>query len=116
MQTPIQVTFRGFEHSPVIDQLIQARAAQLQTLARDKLTSCHVVVERGHERAAIVFHARIDVTLPGTVLIVNHEPHNLHLIRMWTFRPYLRSPLMNLPFSDDCESSCVRWSQVSTGG
>ena len=78
MQTPIQVTFRGFEHSPVIDQLIQARAAQLQTLARDKLTSCHVVVERGHERVAIVFHARIDVTLPGTVLIVNHGPHNLH--------------------------------------
>jgi hypothetical protein len=39
------------------------------------MTSCHVVVELGHEHANPVFHARIDLAVPGGVIAVNRESH-----------------------------------------
>ena len=80
MDTPLQVTFRGFQHTPDLDQFIRDRAAELEPLAGNHMTGCHVVVELGnqHLHAARVFHARIDLSLPGGVIAVNREKHDQH--------------------------------------
>jgi len=77
METPLQVTFRGFKHTPDLDQFIRGCAAELEPLAGNRMTSCHIVVELGHEHATPVFHARIDLTVPGGVIAVNREPHDI---------------------------------------
>ena len=80
METPLQITFHGFEHTPELDELIRHRAEQLDKLAGHRLTSCHVVLELGHEHraGARLFHARIDLSLAGGVIAVNHEAHDKH--------------------------------------
>jgi ribosome-associated translation inhibitor RaiA len=77
METPLQVTFRGFKHTPALDQFIRERAAELEPATSNRMTSCHVVVELGHEHAVPVFHARIDLSVPGGVIAVNQESHDL---------------------------------------
>jgi ribosome-associated translation inhibitor RaiA len=80
MESPLQITFHGFEHTPAVDQLIRKRAADLDTLAGHKLTSCHVVLGLGHEHraGARLFHARIDLSLPGGVIAVNRDAQDDH--------------------------------------
>jgi len=78
METPLQITFRGFEHTPDLDQLIRRRAAQLEGVAGNRLTSCHVVVELGHEHfpGARIFHVKVDVTFAGAVVVIDRERHD----------------------------------------
>jgi ribosome-associated translation inhibitor RaiA len=82
MDTPLQITFRGFGHTPEFDQFIQERVVELEATAGHRMTSCHVVVEleHPHHQKAPVFHARIDLTLPGGGNIAaSHEArHQLH--------------------------------------
>ncbi len=80
MDTPLQITFRGFTHTTHLDELIRERAAVLEQVAGHHLTSCHVVVELAHEHRAgtQTFHARIDLSLPGGVIAVNREPRDHH--------------------------------------
>ena len=41
------------------------------------MTSCHIVVELAHEHAIPVFHARIDLCVPGGVIAVNKDAPEL---------------------------------------
>ena len=79
MQVPLQVTFRDMERSEAVNQRIQERAAELEQFC-DDITACHVVVEEHHRHhhQGRLFHVRIDLTVPGTVLVVNREPHENH--------------------------------------
>ena len=77
MQTPLQVTFRGFAHTAALDQFIRQCAAELEPVAGNRMTSCHVVVAVGHRHAKPVFHARIDLAVPGGVIAVNGQAHDL---------------------------------------
>jgi hypothetical protein len=80
METPLQITFRGFQHTPDLDALIRKRAAELDEVTGHRLTSCHVVVELGHKHlpGARMFHARLDLALPGGVIAINREPQDEH--------------------------------------
>ena len=80
MESPLQIRFHGFEHRPELDELIRKRAGELDAMTGQRLTSCHVVVELGHEHraGARLFHARIDLALPGGVIAINREPHDQH--------------------------------------
>jgi putative sigma-54 modulation protein len=80
METPLQITFRGFNHTPEVEALIRKRATELEKVAGHRLTSCHVVVELDHKHipGARMFHARIDLSLPGGVIATNREPHDQH--------------------------------------
>ena len=79
METPLQVTFRGFKHTPELDHFIREQAAALEPVAGNRMTSCHVVMEEGHEHVTPVFHARIDLSIPDGVIAVNREPHDKRL-------------------------------------
>ena len=75
MEHPLQVTFRGFKHTPELDQFIRKGAAELAQVAGNRMASCHVVVELGHEHATPAYHARIDLSVPGWTIAVNRESH-----------------------------------------
>ena len=78
MKLPITITFRGFPPSEWIEADIRKRAAKLDAYCRD-IMSCRVVVDipHRHHEEGNRFSLRIDVTVPGEEIAVNHES-NLH--------------------------------------
>ncbi len=80
MDGSLQITCRNFQHSLDLDALIRRRADELDDAAGHRLTSCHVVVELGHEHrgAARMFHVHIDMTMPEAVIAVDREPRDRH--------------------------------------
>lgn len=74
MQTPIQITVRDMPHSPALDENIRARAVKLEQYF-SPITSCRVVTEAPHKHhhQGRHFVVRLDITVPGREIVVNHE-------------------------------------------
>ncbi|MEQ1775589.1 MAG: ribosome-associated translation inhibitor RaiA [Burkholderiales bacterium] len=74
MQTPIQITVRDMEHSPVLDEHIRSKAAKLEQYFTP-ITSCRVVAEAPHKHHhhGRQYTVRLDITVPGREIVVNHE-------------------------------------------
>jgi len=72
VQIPVQITFRGMDTSPAVEARILEKAAKLDTFY-DRIMSCRVVVEAPHKRhhKGRLFLVTIDVTVPGSELVVN---------------------------------------------
>lgn len=79
MQTPVQIAFRGMDTSPALEAKIREKAEKLERY-HDRITSCRVVVEapHRHSRKGKLYSISIDVTIPGTELVVNSEKRNHH--------------------------------------
>ena len=81
MRTPVQITWRHVEPSYPLAAKIYERAAKLDGI-HDGLTACHVIVEAPHRQHhhGTPFHVRVELSLPGTTLVVNREPaqHDAH--------------------------------------
>ncbi len=79
MQVPVQVTFRDM---PVSDAIEAACWEESEKLERyyDRITSCRIVVAESHHRRqkGNLFEIRIDLAVPGRVLVVNREPSKHH--------------------------------------
>jgi ribosome-associated translation inhibitor RaiA len=75
MELPVQITYRNLEPSDWVTALIEAETAKLDTFF-DRITSCRVVVEtpHRHHKWGELFHIRIELGVPGTELVVSHEP------------------------------------------
>jgi ribosomal subunit interface protein len=71
MKTPVQITFRGIEASPAIDDYIRRRTAKLETFS-NRMTRCHVTVEAPHHRHkhGAPYRVRIEMSAPGADLVV----------------------------------------------
>jgi len=63
------------EPSDAITARIQDEASKLEEFF-PRITSCRVVVEtpHRHHKWGDLFHIRIDLAVPGTELVVSHEP------------------------------------------
>ena len=74
MQTPIQITVRDMDHSPALDQHIRDKSAKLEQYF-SLITSCRVVVEAPHQHhhQGKLYTVRLDITVPGREIVVNHE-------------------------------------------
>ncbi len=70
-----QVTFRNCAPSAAIERDIQRRADKLARLCT-RIVRCAVVVELPHRRhhGGNWFHIRVELTLPGEDVVINHEP------------------------------------------
>ncbi len=68
MQNTLQIVFRDIPPSEAIEAEIRKRVAKLEKVCSD-LVSCQVSVEA--EAKNKLFRARIDVTAPGTELVVD---------------------------------------------
>ena len=79
MQIPVQITFRGMDPSPAIEERVRERAAKLERYF-DRITSCRVNVEAPHlhQHKGKLFHVRVDITVPGVELVVNRNPADNH--------------------------------------
>ncbi len=76
MQIPLQITIRDMEHSAELDAHIRAKAQKLDEFF-DHITSCRVVVEMPHKHhhQGKQFNVRIDIGVPGSEIVVNHDHH-----------------------------------------
>ena len=69
-----QIAYRDVEPSPALERLIQAQTAKLERFFHGIVT-CRVLVEHSHRRHkhGSPFNVRIDLSLPGAELVVNHS-------------------------------------------
>jgi len=74
MQTALQITVRGMEHSDMLDQHIRERVDKLDRFY-PKLLGCRVVAELDdrHKHQGKHFAVRVDLTAPGKEIVVNRQ-------------------------------------------
>ncbi len=79
MHVPVQVTFRDMPVSDAIEAACWEEAEKLERYY-DRITSCRIVVAESHRRRqkGNLFLIRIDLAVPGRVLVVNREPPKHH--------------------------------------
>ena len=76
MQTPVQVTFRGLDHSDALDAAIRERMNWLEQFYKN-IVSGKVLVEMPHRHRhnGRAFHVRVTLSVPGRPpIVVSHEP------------------------------------------
>lgn len=71
------------EPSEAVTARVNAEAAKLDTFF-DRITSCRVVIEapHRHHKWGELFHVRIELGVPGTELVVSHEPTPRAVLRL----------------------------------
>lgn len=74
MKAPLQVVFRDMPRSEAVEAKIREKVEKLERFS-DDIISCRVVVEPAHRHhhKGNLYHARIDVVVPGTELVANRE-------------------------------------------
>ncbi len=94
MQVPLELSFRGVERSPELQELVRAQVHRLHRFAHD-IISCRVAVERrqSHQETGSPFRVRVELKIaPGKTLVAkrrpgDHGPHDaLPMIISSTFR------------------------------
>ena len=75
MQITPEVAFRNVSQTPAMQRAIQDGIAELEKV-EGHITSCRVMVELGHrrDRSGNPYHVRVDVTIPGTEIVVTGPP------------------------------------------
>ncbi|MDB5095532.1 MAG: cold-shock protein DNA-binding protein [Candidatus Eremiobacteraeota bacterium] len=68
-----QISYRDVPQSPALDDLIRAEAAKLEHFF-GRILNCRVHIEHIHRRhfRGSTFHVRIELSVPGEHLVVNH--------------------------------------------
>jgi len=71
---PIQITAKDLPVSPALDETIRKKADKLNHFY-DRINSCRVVIEipQKHKHQGKLFNVRIDLNVPGKVLVVNRK-------------------------------------------
>lgn len=74
METPVQIVFHDVSHSQALEALIRERAQRLGAVFQ-RLTRCHVSIERPHRRKqqGSLFNVRVTLHVPGGELVVNRD-------------------------------------------
>jgi ribosomal subunit interface protein len=75
MQTPLQITYRGIQPTEPIESYVRSRAGRLERFF-DRITGCHVTIERPHRHKRHGNHhrVRIDLVVPGGELVASRDP------------------------------------------
>lgn len=79
MQVPLEISYRNIDKSQAAEKIIRAHVAELEEIY-DRITSCHVRVDRRADNAnhSIPPVVRIELEIPGRKnLVVAHEPDHL---------------------------------------
>ena len=89
MMLPVQITYRNMQPSPAVTERIRTEADKLDRFF-SRITSCRVMVEapHRHHKWGELFHIRIELGVPGTELVIAHEPgpHGAADSAKWTKR------------------------------
>lgn len=76
MELPLQITVRNASVSEAVKDNIREKAEKLDSFY-PKITSCRVIVEapHRHKNKGLLYNVRIDLTVPGSELVIKREPH-----------------------------------------
>ena len=74
METPLQISFHGIEHSDALYNAIRGKAEKLSRYY-DRIMSCRVALELAgrHQHQGRQFTVRIDLRVPGGEIVVTHQ-------------------------------------------
>ena len=74
MQSPLQITFKGFPSSDAVTDRIRSKVHKLEQLF-GRITSCRVVIETPHQHheKGRTFHVGIDLAIPGAEILANRD-------------------------------------------
>ena len=74
MDTPLQISFHGVQHSDALYNVIREKAQGLERYY-DRITRCRVVLELAarHQHQGKEFVARIELKVPGSEIAVTHQ-------------------------------------------
>lgn len=72
MELPVQITYRGLDPSESLSGLIHREADKLEKFF-DRIVACRVLIEQEqrHLRSGAPFRVRIDITVPGSELVID---------------------------------------------
>ena len=78
MDVPLEIRFHGMDSSESVEQRIREKVAKLER-KYGRLVACRVGVEKPHNqhRTGNVYEVHIELSVPGTELVVSREPHGL---------------------------------------
>ncbi|GAB4169483.1 MAG: ribosome-associated translation inhibitor RaiA [Rhodocyclaceae bacterium] len=76
MSVPLQITVREFPHSEALDAAIREKVEKLAEFY-PHIMGCRVVVEipHKHKHQGRFFNVRLDITVPGSELVINRDLH-----------------------------------------
>lgn len=77
MQVPLELTYRDVEKTDALDSLVNEKVAKLERLSGGMLNSCHIAIEKIHDRpsSGSPYRVRIDMTMPpGHELVAESNP------------------------------------------
>lgn len=76
MKIPLQISSRNLSLSNAAMETIRQKAEKLETFC-GQVMSCRVMVEtpHRHKHQGVLYNVRLDITVPGTELVVRREPH-----------------------------------------
>lgn len=74
MHYPVEIVLRGIPQSGALERYVGEQARKLDRVC-DRVLSCHVVAEALHrqKQQGAQFTVRLNITLPGTEVVVNRE-------------------------------------------
>ncbi|MES2534722.1 MAG: HPF/RaiA family ribosome-associated protein [Pseudomonadota bacterium] len=77
MQVPVQIVFREITPSVTAEMEIRKRIDKLERFCHD-IVSCRVTVglESKHKNNGNLFKVRVDVSVPGDVIVADNHPLN----------------------------------------
>ncbi len=76
MRLPLQLSVRNMSLSEAAEADIREKAARLDSFY-DQVMGCRVIVEvpHRHHHKGVLYNVRIDMTVPGSELVIKREPH-----------------------------------------
>jgi ribosomal subunit interface protein len=76
MKIPLQIVCRNFELTGAIEEAIRDKATKLSQF-HDQITRCKITVAVPHRRSrkGILYNVRVDITVPGSEIVVKREPN-----------------------------------------
>ena len=83
MPTRLKITFRNVTPSKSLEKQIREKAAKLESFC-ERITSCRVIVEapHRHHHKGKAYQVRIDLTVPGREIVINHAPKRLSAAKL----------------------------------
>jgi ribosome-associated translation inhibitor RaiA len=76
MQLPLQIAVRNTEIAEDVKTVIRGHAEKLEQFY-DRITACRVLVEVPQRHPAgtpIAYRVRLDLTVPGSEIVINRKP------------------------------------------
>lgn len=74
-----KVVFRGLDHSPSVEEVVQKRLEKLERFNHD-IQSLRVILESPHNNhhKGRVYHVGVEALLPQHDIVVNNDQHDKH--------------------------------------